>query len=355
MRHLPPARPLIPVALLIVIAVLVALQGRAQFPAADQVFLPSAISIKAPWASYLSSVRISNESNDRISVSATYTKANESSASLTKRDVVKLDPHQRAEFPDFVGVQLSSSGFGSIVFNGCLDGADCTGASTANYRAISVTSRSYVVNPVTGGTVGQNLDALPWWAYGDARHPLTITGITVSEQARTNLGVVNASDMKPVTLTATLYDGATHAQRDQATITLAPSGGLQRPATDMFPLLGQWSRLNRGRAATNACVVFTSNGNDDAFFVYGSLIDVTTNDATTLTAYDPTSLADAQIASLYGTPPPTGASSVRLSAKSASATVETNEQCMRRTLGPRSKFMVDALAEAMKLCSKGSK
>lgn len=332
-----------------VLAIFVFSVKGSDFPAADQVFLPSAISIKAPWGSYISDIWLTNESDDPVSVSMTYTPANAPPLSVTKRDVVTLAPHEHREITDIVGM-IGGNGFGPIVFNGCLSGADCSGVSTANYRNISVQSRIYIPG-VNGGTVGQNLGGIPWHAYGDSRQPLTIVGIRASDQYRTNIGAVNGSDSKSLTLTATLYDGASHAQRDQVTIQLLPSEARQQNVTAMFPLLGNWSRLNRGRAATNAYVVITSNGNDDAFFAYGSLIDATTNDATTLEATHSGALTDAQIASLYGMPAPQVQAAVRLQAKSASVATESQEQCMARVTGPRSKMMPDAMTEAIRVCA----
>lgn len=335
---------------------------------ADQIYLLSAISIKTPWAAYMSDALIVNETGDPVTVTATYTPANTTPAMGTKH-AFALGPYEQCLIPDLVGF-IGASGFGPIVFNGCLSGADCAHA-TANYRNISVHTRISLPK-TTGGTVGQNFDGIAWHAYGDAQHPQKLVGIELLAGARrTNIGVVNASDTNAVRVIATLYDGASHAKRDEATITLGPSASLgPQPVEEMFLLLGNWSRLNRSTPVTNAYVIFTSSGSDDAWFAYGSMVDAVTNDATTLVAFSPTALDDHQIASVYGTPLPVAttiatamvaASSLRVSAKASvmvAAPLLTPENCMERMLGKRSPYggyahgtaMPDVVAQVLETC-----
>jgi hypothetical protein len=322
------------------------------FRIADQIRLLSAIHITSPWSSYASDVWITNESDDPVSVSVTYGAANGPPNPITVRDAIKLEPRQHCEFVDFlgaatspspqcklIGAPLTTSGFGQVVFNGCIEGADCTWdvvqvggkcgpvahdctpadfepppSVTRNYRNISVTSRIYS-SPSTslagacpngcpvGPTVGQDFPGVPWWSYGDAADPLTITGIrNLQDVWHTNIGLVNNSDTKPAAAIVTLYDGATHAQRDQVRIDLLPFESRQVGATQLFPLLGEWSRLNRTRAATNAYITVAAAGPDDTFFAYGSLIDSPSGDGTTLEATSGRALNEGQIAVLFGSP-----------------------------------------------------
>lgn len=307
--------------LLLVAAILFALPMKAQsFRIADQVRLLSATHIVSPWSTWVSDVQIANETDDYVSVGIIYGSHNGPPVPVSKRDVLKLAPRQRCEFIDFlgaatsadsrcnvIGAPLATSAFGQVVFNGCIDGADCRPSAPnamQSYRNISVTSRIYSYTTAAGSTaqtVGQNFDAVPWWAYGDARNPLTITGIRASAAYHTNVGLVNNSDAQPVTLTLTLYDGASHSQRDQVQVQLAPFESRQQGVTELFPLLGAWSRLNRGRAATNAYIVVTSTS-DDGFFAYGSLIDSRSGDATTLEATFGRALSEGQIDVLFGAP-----------------------------------------------------
>lgn len=310
-------------ALLVPLFVLAPLPAHAQnFRAADQVRLLSAIHIASPWSTYASDVWITNESGDPVSVSITYGASNGPPNPVTKRDVIKLAPRQHCEFIDFLGAAtalptqppcklldapLTTSGFGQIMFNGCLDGADCrdgTPDAARNYRNISVESRIYSFASAGGPatqTIGQDSPGVPWWSYGDAAHPLKITGIRASAAYRTNIVLVNASDTQPVTLIATLYDGATRAQRDQTRIQFVPFESRQLAATDLFPKLGEWSRLNRTRAAANAYVTITSTEADGGVFAYGSLIDSKSGSPTTLEATFGHALGDGEVAMLFGT------------------------------------------------------
>lgn len=310
-----------------ILAVIFSLPAYANnFRVADQIRLISAIHIASPWSTYVSDVWITNKSNDPVSISIIYGPANTTPSKITRRNVIKLAPKQHCEFIDilgaatspspqckFLGAPLTTSGFGQIVFNACLDGANCEWehtdsagyydpplSVTKNYRDITVSSRIYSLTGAATQTVGQDLVGLPWWSYGDTEHPITVEGIRASSVFHTNFGLINGSDINTIVLTATLFDGATHTKRDEVDVTLRPFEARQQGITELFPLLGEWVRLNPTRAATNAYITVKAKGPNNGFFAYGSLIDTKSGDATTLEAEFDSPLSDVQIANLFG-------------------------------------------------------
>ena len=258
--------------------------------AADQVYLP----VAAHAGTYATDAWVTNWSSDPVSISVQFIPQNVAPVPVELRDAFKLRPHERKEVNDLLGT-LKISSAGQVVFNACRDGADCRGElapAMANYRIISVESRTY------SGGLGQDLPAIPWDKTATDRDTLQISGIRSSGQWRTNIGLVNASEFSSAYFVLRLYDGASVAQRDQQVIRLGPLESRQQNVASLFPKLGEWNRLNRTRAATNAFVTITESGvtptadaaangcpnGCPAFVAYGSLIDNASGDPTTLEA-----------------------------------------------------------------------
>jgi hypothetical protein len=282
------------IAVLVFVAYAPLLFGQ-DFRTADQIYLPSAIHI-GQWAT---DARITNETDDPVSISVRYVQANTAPVIVDKLDIIKLLPREYRDVTDALG-SFGLSGMGQLVFTACLDGADCSyGALNAesNYRNISVGSRTYL-RAANGGTSGQDMPGLPRWAYGDRNYAMKIVGINVGPQYRTNVGLVNTSQYAGLWLTVTLRDGPSHAVRDQASVHLRPMEPHQQPVTELFPKLGEWSRLNRGRATTSAYITVALAAVEPvaggvpagcfdscaAFVAYGSLIDTVSGAAITLEA-----------------------------------------------------------------------
>jgi len=280
------------------------------FRAADQVYVPAAGHASSSTATFISDVFISNLSDDSVDISVIYaTGANPAAnpANLQQfSKVLTLAPRERRELPDFVANTLHlTTALGQLVFNACKAGADCTpdpstGLNT-NYRNISVESRIYSValgaNPSTAPTVGQLFSGIPWYnfvsesASGAGLDKLFITGIRNTDQYRTNMGFVNASQFSTTTLTATLFS-STGAQLAQNSFTLQPLGWLQTQvgSASLFP------SFVKAATSTGAYVVVQQGGTQPtsdaaaagctagcpAFFAYGSQLDNQTNDPTTL-------------------------------------------------------------------------
>ena len=276
------------------------------FRAADQVYVPAAGHIVGASATFVSDLFISNLSDDSVDVSVIFA-TNPSGTVTPFPKVLTLLPRERRELLDFMSNTLHlASAFGQVIFNGCKAGADCTPDAITglniNYRNISVESRIYSFatgsNQATAPTNGQLFSGIPWYnfvsesASGAGLDKIFITGIRNTAQFSTNIGFVNASQFSATTLTATLINGATGATIATNSFTLQPLGFQQVKigTATLFPSFTQ------GPTATNAYVVVQQGGTTrtgdaeangcptgcPAFFAYGSQLDATTQDATTL-------------------------------------------------------------------------
>jgi hypothetical protein len=283
------------------------------FRAADQVYVPAAGHASSQTVTFISDVFISNLSDDSVDVSVIYATGGLNGAPVTQLPfpkVLTLAPRERRELRDFLKNTLNqNSALGQLVFNACKAGADCTpDPSTglnANYRNISVESRIFSVSPAnadantinTAPTNGQLFSGIPWYnfvsesASGAGLDKIFITGVRNTDQYRTNMGFVNASQFSTTTLTATLFSG-TGAQLAQNSFTLAPLGWVQTgvgggslfpsfvkaaTSTGAYVVVQQGGTQPTPDAAANGCPTGCP-----AFFAYGSQVDNQTQDASTL-------------------------------------------------------------------------
>jgi hypothetical protein len=275
------------------------------FRAADQIYVPAAGHISSASATFVSDVFISNLSDDSVDISVILaTGTNGAQISFPK--VLTLAARERRELKDFVKNTLNQqSALGQLIFNACKATADCTPDPTtglnANFRNISVESRIYSValnaDLNTAPTNGQLFSGIPWYNYvtqvasGAGLDKVFVTGIRNTDQYRTNLGFVNASQFSTTTITATLFS-ATGTQLAQSSFTLQPLGSAQTGvgSASLFP------SFTKAPTATGAYAIFqqggttptadaAANGCPDgcpAFFAFGSVLDNQTNDPTTL-------------------------------------------------------------------------
>jgi hypothetical protein len=280
------------------------------FRAADQVYVPAAGHISSSSATFVSDIFISNLSDDSVDISVILATGTGGTQTPFPR-VVTLAARERRELRDFIKntLNVQTDVLGQLIFNACKAGADCTpDPSTglnANYRNISVESRIYSVNTAhadattlnTAPTTGQLFSGIPWYnfvsetASGAGLDKVFVTGIRNTDQYRTNIGFVNASQFSTTTITGTLFS-ATGTQLAQSSFTLQPLGSAQTgvgsanlfPAftklptsTGAYAIFTQSGTTPTSDAAANGC----SNG-CPAFFAFGSSLDNQTNDPTTL-------------------------------------------------------------------------
>jgi hypothetical protein len=278
------------------------------FRAGDQVYVPAAGHISSASATFVSDIFISNLSDDSVDVSVIFAAGSGAQTPFPK--IVTLQPRERRELRDFLKNNLNlSTALGQLIFNACKANADCTPDATtglnSNYRNISVESRIYSVNTpnadtnalLTAPTTGQLFSGIPWYnfvtsdASGAGLDKVFITGIRNTDQYRTNMIFVNASQFSTTTLTATLFSG-TGAQLAQNSFTLAPLASAQTKigSASLFPSFvqaptstGAYVIVQQGGttptpdAAANGCLAGCP-----AFFAFGSQLDNQTNDPTTL-------------------------------------------------------------------------
>jgi hypothetical protein len=312
------------------------------FRAADQVYIPAAGKVQGSSGTFISDVYLANLTGDPVSVSVIYQPQGAGGGTGTEfRDVIKLAPHERKEFLDFFPTALSqASGFGQLIFNGCLDNTSC-GPETQdefgwsqNFRTISAQSRIYQIANNAGAnppTTGQLLSGIPWYNFVSSLQEnvgldkVFITGITHTGNAgapgtfRANLGVVNASEYSSTTIVVRLYQGTlnTAGFKGEYQVPLGPLANVQFGFATAFPN----APFGRNYFVTveqrnNVPVAGAPAGCTQgcpAFLAYGSVIDNLSGDATTLEAQYLVPLTDDAIDIIY--PSGAGKNPIRRSAR----------------------------------------
>jgi hypothetical protein len=301
------------------------------FRAADQVYVPvaghTAVSANP---TFISDIWIANMSTtDAIDVTVIYLPSG-TNPQPQNLPVGVLQPSERKEmidfFPSVLGLQTA---FGSLIFNACKQGADCIGTQdsngvSVNFRNIVVESRIYSIpagqsNPAGQPSQGQDVPGIPWYNFVSSRQASTllsevfITGIRntgTSGQVGTfrgNIGLMNASQYSTTTIRVKLFNGSTRTQiGSDFTQTLGPLGFLQQNVGAMFSAF-------TGVTATNAYITISQEANtptNDAplsclpegcpgFLAYGSVLDNSTQDATTLETVYEQALTSAALDAIY--------------------------------------------------------
>jgi hypothetical protein len=312
------------------------------FRAADQVYIPAAGKVQGSSGTFISDVYLANLTGDPVSVSVIYQPQGAGGGTGTEyRNVIKLAPRERKEFRDFFPTALSlPSGFGQLIFNGCLDGTSC-GEETQdqfgwspNFRAISAQSRVFQIPPNAGAnppTTGQLLSGIPWYNFVSSLQEnvgldkVFITGITHTGNAgaagtfRANLGVVNASEYSSTTIVVRLYQGALNDAgfKGEYQVPLGPLGNLQFGFTTAFPNAAFGSNYfvtveQRNNVPVAGAPAGCIQG-CPAFLAYGSVIDNLSGDATTLEAQYLVPLTDQALDVIY--PSGAGKNPIRRSAR----------------------------------------
>lgn len=297
------------------------------FRGADQVYVPAAGHTSGSSGTFISDVYISNLDADPIEVSVIYSEG-VAGAQTEYRNIIRLAPNERREYVDFLPTVLQRpTGFGQLVFNACLAGANC-GPETQNaegvspfFRNISVESRIYSIPPGTTlaqnpPTTGQLFSGIPWYNFvsmlqsGSGLDRVFITGITQTGgvgQAgtyRANIGMVNASQYSSTTLVVRLFSGdAPNTPLGEHRETLAPLGHVQRNLTTMFQNFGSGRNLfvtvEQQNPVPTGDSPSTCQQGCPAFLAYGSVLDNLSGDATTLEPQFLKPLSEAALLVLY--------------------------------------------------------
>lgn len=306
------------------------------FRGADQVYIPTAGRIVQPAGNtFISDVQLANLTAESVTVSVIYQPINTAtnpavptSIGQEFKDVIVLAPFERKEYKDFFQSALNlQSGFGLLILNGCLTGANCgpsgtdDEANTQNYRAISAESRIYSFKTQQGaasGTVGQLFSGIPWYNFvsmlqaSAGLDEVFITGVSHTANSgtgfRSNIGLINASQYSTTNLLVSLYKGRirTEDRIAQTTITLTPLENIQRNIPGLFPTApfseDYFVTVEQISSTPNPSgVPSTCDQGCPAFLAYGSQLDNVTNDATTLESQYLKELSSEAILVIYPT------------------------------------------------------
>ncbi len=303
------------------------------FRAADQVYVPVAGHVGNASATFISDVWVSNLStSDAVDISVIYTPTGLTPTPAYFDKVFVLQPSERKEMVDFFPIELGqSTAFGTLIFNACKQGADCINTQDANgnspnFRNIAVFTRIYSIpggqtNPAGQPTNGQDVPGIPWYNFVSSRQSSTglsrvfIAGLRNTGASgsvgtyRSNIGLMNASQYSTTTMVVKLFNGSTRQQiGSDYTVTLGPLGFVQPGVSTMFPAFAA------GATSTNAYVTVEQTNNiptNDApttclpdgcpgFLTFGSMLDNSTQDATTLESVYEQALTSAALDVIYG-------------------------------------------------------
>jgi hypothetical protein len=319
------------------VALVAASAMASNFRAADQVYVPAAGHVVGGTKTFVSDVSVSNVSaTDAVTVSVIF--SNATGAQQVFNNVFTLQPNEHREFSDFVatappnGLGITTGNpLGQLIFNACKSGGSCdindttgcpggqTSGVCPDFRNITVESRIYSVdngaNVSTAPTNGQLFSGYPWYSFVTQEQSqndlgrVFITGIRQNSAYRTNIGLVNASQFSVTQFRIKLFQGATQIGSDKVTDPFAPLQAVQQPLTGLFPnvALGNGTNLWIQVSQENSTATSDANANGcptgcPGFFAYGSVLDNTTNDATTLEPQYFKAITDAQLACLFPAP-----------------------------------------------------
>jgi len=296
------------------------------FRISDQIFVLAAGKVAGGSGTFISDVFISNMTTDTVTISVILSSGSAGTQQYFN-DLFDLGPGERKEFVDFFVSALGlPNGFGQLIFNACKKGENCISSQDANgvsphFRSIAVQSRIYSIPPNTTlaqnpPTTGQLFAGIPWYNFvssdltGVGLNKAFITGLRNTGPGpgtyRGNVGVVNGSQFSSTDIVITLRNGKDGAQLGQTVKRLGPLGHLQFGVGSEFPSF-------TGPTATNAYIEVEQRNNTPtpdapqsclpdgcpAFFIYGSVLDNTSGDATTLEPMYMKALSDTAIKAIY--------------------------------------------------------
>src|SRR5207245_173008 len=110
-----------------------------------------------------------------------------------------------------------TAAFGTLIFNGCKQGADCSGSDTSGYRDLAVSTRLYTIpagqaSPVNQPTNAQAIPGTPWYYYVSSTEAsvglnrVFISGLRNTGNPgdvgtyRSSIGLMNASQYSTTTI-----------------------------------------------------------------------------------------------------------------------------------------------------------
>lgn len=263
------------------------------FRSADVVYLPVAGKVAGGNNSFFrTDVWIANPNTAAVEVFVAYAArgADNAGAPANARPITPaLAAGERREIVDIFSSVFQTpdnpGALGQLIFFSCRQGGNCSdcNANSADCLPVTVEARIYTTE-ADGTTFGQLIPGIPWYSFVSPNavdsnlDKVFITGVRQTNEYRTNIGFVNASQFSSATIRARLFSSTGAQIGSTFETTLPPLGMNQLAITQMFP----------GFSGTGAWVLLEqlpiSSGSDPGFLAYGSLLDNRSNDPTYLEA-----------------------------------------------------------------------
>lgn len=277
------------------------------FRAADQVYLGAVARVASGNVVFLTDVVISNVSDSTVKVEVALSEGIGGTANATSAANIKtvgvLAPGERREIVDFAATVLgrpTGTTFGQAIFFACKDGGNCSDCNTnaADCKNITVEARIYSVatsgcpNGATTCTNGQLFSGIPFYNFvsrdsaSRGLDKIAIVGLrqTGTRTApasgfRSNLGFTNATNTGSTVLLVKAFTNAGVQIGADARVSLGPLGHFQTAVTTLFPTFSGAGFVTVEQESV------TPAGPEESipgFLAYGSVLDNSTDDPTTL-------------------------------------------------------------------------
>jgi len=284
--------------------------GANNFRAADLVYMNAAGRVQGA-AFFKTDVFITNVSSASVIVDVVYLPtgptANYSDDSTwTIETLPAIAAGATVELEDIIGDTFGlSSGFGHLLFFSCRDGGDCSNCGDDAADCLPITVEGRVYAEATGAacpngaslcTLGQLFSGMPWYSFVsrdvadrglDKVKILGIRqfgGISPNRNGfRSNIGLVNSSAFSSTTLKVTLFN-ENNTQFGSTTRTLGPLAHTQENISSLFAGFTGTGYVIVEQTAVSPVDTSDPDCPDGCpgFYAYGSTLDNTSDDPTTL-------------------------------------------------------------------------
>jgi len=218
-------------------------------------YLPAIGNVPGASGVFLTDLSISNTSDSTVTARATFLDHDGSSASPTPASLT-LDPHETLRMTDALRTLFGlTQGYGALHLE-ALDGSS----------SLLATGRAYTPSPTTGGTMGQQINAV---TARDLRAWGSLLGLEQDDASGTNVAFLNPG-ASGVSVTLELRDSTGSLLASQ-TLDLPPAGYLQRSLPALFSGVA---------FPSDAAMTLSFRTSAGAIFAFASIIDKGTGDPT---------------------------------------------------------------------------
>jgi uncharacterized repeat protein (TIGR01451 family) len=235
--------------------------------------IPSVGHLAGLSSDWRSDIRIANVAATSQKFQLTFNPGSGDPNAAVKQTTISVDAGATTALDDIVrnwfGIGSLGDSSNGMLFIQPLDNAKVSVATTA-----VVTSRTYNAQPLTAGTLGQFIPAVPFANFaGSGGATLTLQQIAQSADYRTNLGVIEAAG-KPLSTLVSVFDGAGSHLID---FTVALKAGQQQQLNGFLATAGI-SNL------TNGHIEVKPTSGDGKATAYASVIDAHSGDPILISA-----------------------------------------------------------------------